>query len=106
MVGKDSGVTLKEDWRQKAVSARKDRLCIWRNMFGDTIIEMLVFNDRKNSFLNHLKGAMFSGSFTTLPFLYSGNLLPPILKQIPEELDSRATGFHLSGVTVSNHCPT
>ena len=69
MVGKDSGVTLKEDWRQKAVSERKDRLCIWRNMFGDTIIEMIVFNDRKNSFLNHLKGVMFSGSFTISPDL-------------------------------------
>ena len=68
MVGKDSGLTFQEDWRQKAVSARKDWLCIWRNMFGDPITEMLVFNDRKNSFLNHLKGVMFSGSFTTLPF--------------------------------------
>ena len=67
MVGKDSGVTLKEDWRQKAVSERKDRLCIWRNMFGDAIIEMIAFNDRKNSFLNYLKGVMFSNSFTTLP---------------------------------------
>ena len=67
MIGKDSEVTFQEDWRQKAVSARKDWLCIWRNMFGDTIIEMIVFNDRKNSFLNHLKGVMFSGSFTTLP---------------------------------------
>jgi len=67
MVGQDSGLTFKEDSRQKAVSARKDCLCIWRNMFGDTIIEMLVFNGRKNSFLNHLKGVMFSGSFTTLP---------------------------------------
>ena len=70
MVWQDSGLTFQEDWRQKAVSARKDWLCIWRNMFGDTIIEMLVFNDRKNSFLNHLKGVMFSGSFTTLPKIY------------------------------------
>ncbi|MDP7278389.1 MAG: hypothetical protein QGG39_00685 [Candidatus Poribacteria bacterium] len=70
MVWKDSGLTFQEDWRLKAVSARKDWLCIWRNMFGDTIIEMLVFNDRKNSFLNHLKDVMFSGSFTTLPKLF------------------------------------
>jgi len=55
MVGKNSGVIFKEDWRQKAVSERKDWLCIWRNMFGDTITEMLVFNDRKNSFLNYLE---------------------------------------------------
>ena len=67
MVGKDSGLTFKEDWRLKAVSARKDCLCISLDMFGDTIIEMIVFNDRKNSFLNHLKDVMFSGSFTTLP---------------------------------------
>ena len=67
MVGKDSGLTFKEDWRLKAVSARKDWLCIWRNMFGDPITEMLVFNDRKNSFLNYLKGVMFSNSFTTTP---------------------------------------
>ena len=70
MVGKDSGLTFQEDWRQKAVSARKDWLCIWRNMFGDTIIEMIVFNDRKNAFLNHLKDVMFSGPFTTLPKLF------------------------------------
>jgi len=69
MVGKNSGLTFKEDWREKAVSARKDCRCIWRNMFGDTIIEMIVFNDRKNSFLNHLKGVMFSGSFTISPDL-------------------------------------
>ena len=67
MVGKDSGLTFQEDWRLKAVSARKDWLCIWRNMFGDPITEMLVFNDRKNSFLNYLKGIMFSNSFTTTP---------------------------------------
>ena len=69
MVGKDSGITFQEDWRRKEVSARNDWLCIWRNMFGDTIIEMLVFNDRKNAFLNHLKGVMFSGSFTISPDL-------------------------------------
>ena len=73
MVGKDFEVTCKEDWLQKAVSARKDWLCIWRNMFGDPIIEMLVFNDRKNSFLNHLKGVMFSGSFYDFTqFIYGG----------------------------------
>ena len=31
---------------------------------------MLVFNDRKNAFLNHLKDVMFSGPFTTLPKLF------------------------------------
>ena len=31
---------------------------------------MIVYNYRKNSFLNNLKGVMFSGSFTTLPKIY------------------------------------
>ena len=64
---KDSGDILKEDWLPKVESERKDCLCTWLNMFGSIIIEMIVFNYRKNSFLINLKGSMFSGSFGTLP---------------------------------------
>ena len=66
MALKGSGDILKEDSLPKGVSERKDCHCIWLNMFGNIIIEMIVFNYRKNSFLNNLKGVMFSGSFTTL----------------------------------------
>ena len=54
MALKGSGVTSREDWL---------------NMFGDIIIEMIVYNYRKNSFLNNLKGAIVSGSFTTLSII-------------------------------------
>ena len=64
---KGSGVTSKADWLLKVVLEKKDFHCIWLNMFGDIIIEMIVYNYRKNSFLNTLKGATVSGSFKTLP---------------------------------------
>ena len=66
---KGSGVTSKEDWLLKVVLEKKDYHCLWLNMFGDITIEIIVYNYRKNSFLNNLKGAMVSGSFTTLPII-------------------------------------
>ncbi len=73
MVWKDAGLTFKEDWRLKAVSERKDCLCIWLDMFGDTIIEMIVFNNRKNSFLNHLKGSCLAAFLRLYPKIYCGD---------------------------------
>ena len=67
MALKGSGVTLKEDSLLKVESERKDFLCIWLNMFGDIIIEMIVLGYRENSFLIYLKEDIFSGSFGTLP---------------------------------------
>jgi hypothetical protein len=67
MILKGSGDILKEDSLPKVVSERRDCHCIWLNMFGNIIIEMIVLIYRKNSFLNNLRGVMFNGSFTTLP---------------------------------------
>jgi len=59
--------------RLAAVSERKDCLCIWLDMFGDTIIEMIVFNNRKNSFLNHLKGSCLEAFLRLYPKIYCGD---------------------------------
>ena len=67
MALKGSEVTIKEDSLVKVESGRKDCLCIWLNMFGDKIIEMIVLGYRENSFLINLKEGIFSGSFGTLP---------------------------------------
>jgi len=52
---------------KKQFSERRDCHCIWLNMFGNIIIEMIVLIYRKNSFFNNLEGVMSSGSFKTLP---------------------------------------
>ena len=52
---------------KKQFSERRDCHYFWLNMYGNKIIEMIVLIYRKNSFFNNLGGAMFSGSFTTLP---------------------------------------
>ena len=67
MALKGSGDILKEDSPPKGVSEKRDCHCIWLNMFGNIIIEMIVLIYRKNSFFNNLEGVMFSGSFKTLP---------------------------------------
>ena len=67
MVLKGSGDILKEDSLPKVVSERRNCHCIWLNMFGNIIIEMIVLVYRKNSFFNNLGGVMFSGSFKILP---------------------------------------
>ena len=67
MVLKGSGDILKEDSLPKVVLERRDCHCIWLNMFGNIIIEMIVLIFRKNSFFNNLEGVMSSGSFKTLP---------------------------------------
>jgi len=67
MALKGSGDILKEDSLPKVVSERRDCHCIWLNMFGNIIIEMIVLIYRKYSFFNNLEGVMFSGSFKTLP---------------------------------------
>ena len=49
MVLRDFGDILKEDWLPRVELERKDCHCIWLNMYGVTIIEMIVLLCKRNS---------------------------------------------------------